>query len=134
MAETDALCRYMTVYSAGQRTVLMQQNELTNHLMILLTGSAEAVQTDNDGEVLSRLTLRPGDSWGELALLNGEPVTATCVSTEPVDFILMSRRAYKDLLLTFPRLANKLLLRFLHTTSKRLVEAQARPQDCAAHP
>ncbi|MFC7462344.1 cyclic nucleotide-binding domain-containing protein [Hydrogenophaga defluvii] len=128
LAETTALCRYMAVYSAGRHTRLMQQGELTNHLLIVLTGSAEAVQTNNDGSVCSRLSLAPGDSWGELALLNGEPVSATCVTTEPVDFLLITRSAYKDLLLTFPRLANKLLLRFLHTASKRLEWAQTRLQ------
>lgn len=132
LTDTEALCRHMAVYSAGRHTVLMSHGESADHLLILLTGAAEAVQTDEGGEVRSRLVLGPGDSWGELALLNGEPVTGTCVSTEPVDFLLMSRPAYKALLLTFPRVANKLLLRFLHTASRRLAGAPSRARACAS--
>lgn len=125
LAETTLLCSFMAVYSAHKNTVLMRQGESPDHMVILLTGSAEAVRTDADGTVTILHCMKPGESFGELAMLDGDPLGASCVSTEPVDFVLMSRQAFKDVLLTLPRLGNKLLMLFLHVVSQRLQAAES---------
>lgn len=70
-------------------------------------------------------SMKPGESFGELAMLDGDPLGASGVFTEPVDFVLMSRQAFKDVLLTLPRLGNKLLMLFLHVVSQRLQAAES---------
>lgn len=124
-AETTLLCSFMAVYSAHKNTVVMQQGESPEHMIILLTGAAEAMRTDADGTITSLHCLKPGESFGELAMLDGDPLRASCISTEPVDFVLISRQAFKDVLLTLPRLGNKLLMLFLHVVSQRLQIAES---------
>lgn len=125
LAETTLLCSFMAVYSAHKNTVVMRQGESPDHMIILLTGAAEAVRTDADGTTTSLHCMKPGESFGELAMLDGNPLRASCVSTEPVDFVLISRQAFKDVLLTLPRLGNKLLMLFLHVVSQRLALAES---------
>lgn len=125
LAETTLLCSFMAVYSAHKNTVVMKQGESPDHMIILLTGSAEAVRTDAEGTSTSLHCLKPGESFGELAMLDGDPLRSSCISIEPVDFILISRQAFKDVLLTLPRLGNKLLMLFLHVVSQRLQRTES---------
>lgn len=126
IAETQALCRFMAVYSAPTNTVLMHQDDAPDRMLILLTGGALAVRHEVDGSAVTLHSLKPGDSFGELAMLDGGPLRSTCSTTEPVDFVVLSRHAFRDVLITLPRLGNKLLMLFMHIVSQRLQEAELR--------
>lgn len=58
-------------------------------------------------------------------MLDNQPLRATCMSTEPVDFVVLSRDAFRDVLLTLPRLGSKLLMLFLRVASERLQLTEA---------
>ena len=120
LEETTLLCHFMAVYSAHTGAVLMPQGSAPQHMVILLTGKAQVVQTLANGGSVIRYALEPGGTFGELAMLDGQALHASCVSSEPVDFVVISRQAFRDLMLTLPRLANKLLLLFLHEAALRL--------------
>lgn len=126
MAETKALCRFMVVYSAPKNTVLMHQDDAPDRMLVLLTGGALAVRQEMDGSATTLHSLKPGDSFGELAMLDGGLLRSTCCTTEPVDFVVLSRQAFRDILITLPRLGNKLLMLFIHIVSQRLQEAEQR--------
>jgi CRP-like cAMP-binding protein len=125
LAETTLLCSFMAVCSAHKNTVLMRQGDSSDQMIILLTGAALAVRDDTDGTRTTLHYLKPGESFGELAMLDGALLRASCVSTEPVDFVLISRQAFRDVLITLPRLGNKLLMLFLHVVSQRLLAAES---------
>lgn len=125
LAETTLLCNFMAVYSTHKNTVLLEQGTAPSYMIILLTGSAKVVRTDADGQHHGLHDVMPGSTFGELAMLEDTPLRASCISAEPVDFVVLSRDAFKDILLTLPRLGNKLLLLFLHVASQRLRHAEA---------
>lgn len=125
LAETTLLCNFMAVYSAHTNTTLLHQGESPAYMIILLTGAARAVRVAPDGRRTWLHGLQPGGTFGELAMLDNEPLRASCVSTEPVDFVVLSRDAFRDVLLTLPRLGNKLLMLFLRSTSERLQLAES---------
>ena len=126
LAETTQLANFMGVYSAHMNTVLQAQGSTPEGMVILLTGSAEVVRTHPDGSQTRLRLLKPGDTYGELAMLEGAPLRASCVSLEPVDLVVISAQAFKDILLNVPRLGNKLLLLFLHIASQQLHAAEDR--------
>lgn len=130
-ADIHSLCNFMSVYAAGNNTAVMRQGESPDHMLILLTGAAVSVHTDVNGASLSCQALMPGECFGALSMIDGVPLRASCLSTEPVDFALMTRQAFNDLMLTRPRLGNQLLLRLLHVVSERLQRAASHSPVCA---
>ncbi len=123
-SETALLCNFMVCYAAPRDSILMHEGELGDYMLFLLTGSAAVLKTDNEGKVHRVAVVGPGESLGEMAMIDAEPRTATCVSLEPVDFALLTQQAFKDVLITLPRLGNKLLLLMMHVIAQRLRVAQ----------
>ena len=71
-------------------------------------GTAVAVAgTSPTGRRLSRMG--PGDFFGEMALLDGGPRTASVVAETPLTMIRLSRTAFRDLIRREPDVALKLL-------------------------
>jgi CRP-like cAMP-binding protein len=60
-----------------------------------------------------------------MSLIDGQARFATCISTEPVDFAVLDRKALNEVLVSQPRLGNKLLLLLLQLMAKRLRDSGA---------
>lgn len=88
---------------AGQ--LMVRQGERGRELFILLEGRA---RIECDGRVLSYL--EPGDWFGEIALLDGKPRSASVVIMEPAKMLVIDHRSFGPLLDTVPGLARKLLV------------------------
>jgi CRP/FNR family transcriptional regulator, cyclic AMP receptor protein len=70
----------------------------------------------------TRATLAPGDYFGEIALIDGQPRTATCTAVTPVHTLAIAQFNFVPLLKEHAGLAHKLLL---HLCSRlRAAEAQ----------
>ena len=54
-------------------------------------------------------TLRPGDFFGELALLDGAPRSATAVAIEPTETYILARDRFRELIATEPVMREALL-------------------------
>lgn len=82
-------------YRAGE--IIFHQGDLGDHFYIIQSGEVEILQTD-DGNAERRLAIRSaGESFGELALLNGIPRTSTVRCLTPVDVILLTRQDFSTL-------------------------------------
>lgn len=75
---------------------IIKQGEDGTVFYILVEGSAKAT-LDNDPST-SVLNYKPGDYFGELALLRGEPRAANVIAEENVKVILLDRKAFTRLL------------------------------------
>ena len=71
---------------------------------VILDGTADVVV---DGQTVNQL--RPGDWFGELALLDGAPRSATVTSLDGCEVAVLGVRMFRTLLREFPDLATQLL-------------------------
>jgi CRP-like cAMP-binding protein len=76
-------------YKAGQDIVT--QGKGGAGLFVLVSGGAEAVRVRADGTRTVVNTFGPTDFFGELALLDDEPRTATITATENTDCLVLSQ-------------------------------------------
>lgn len=83
---------------------VVQEGTAGHEAFIILEGSA---QVERKG--LTVATLGPGDHFGELALLDGGPRTATVLATSPMRVLVLGRREFSGALDSVPGLAHKLL-------------------------
>ena len=72
---------------------------------VIVEGEAEVVSPD--GRVVA--TLRPGEFFGEISLLDGGPRTASVVAATPLRMLSLSRSAFREMIEVEPRVAVGLL-------------------------
>lgn len=120
MNETALLCNFMVCYSAPRGTELLTEGGKGDFMIFLLTGTAEMVLTDDYGSRHRVALLGPGVPAGHMSMITGRPRSSSCVAMDPVDVVVLSRQAFNDILVTLPRLGNKLMLVMLHGLSERL--------------
>ena len=92
----------------------------TGNQMYVVLGGKVGVYADN--KCISSLTM--GDMFGEMALVNKEPRTATVTALEDSHLFVLSETVF-DKLMT-KRVAIRMLLNIVHTLSKRLKDSNAR--------
>lgn len=72
---------------------------------VIVEGEVEVVSPD--GRVVA--TLRPGEFFGEISLLDGGPRTASVVAATPLRMLALSRSAFREMIEVEPRVAVGLL-------------------------
>lgn len=122
--ETRLLCAHMTCFAAPRGTVLLREGDDPSFMLIVMTGRIEMVMHDDAGQVHRIASVGPGRTIGEMSMIDQTPRSLTCMAAEPVDVVMLTRQAFRDILLTTPRLGNKLLLAVLHSLADRLHRAQ----------
>ncbi|MEP6807181.1 MAG: Crp/Fnr family transcriptional regulator [Chloroflexota bacterium] len=78
--------------------VIFHQGDLGDSLHVVTTGAVKIVLPSPEGEEAIIATLRPGDFFGELALLDGAPHSATATAVEPVETLSLARTPFHRLL------------------------------------
>jgi CRP-like cAMP-binding protein len=84
---------------------LTRLGETGREFFVLLEGEAVVTQ---DGNTIN--TLRKGDFFGEIALVEDMPRTATVTATAPVRVLVITDRAFKRLLENQPEIQRKVLV------------------------
>lgn len=89
--------------------VLIRQGELGDDLMVIVSGT---VGVERDGAKVN--TLGTGDFFGEIALVDRGPRTATVTATTPSRLLVINHRDFHALMDEFPEVAAQVLLTLAH--------------------
>ena len=88
--------------------VIFHQGDPGDALHVITGGSVKIVLPSAEGDEAIIATLQPGDFFGELALLDGEPRSATAVAVEPSETLSLPRDALHELVERHPELRDAL--------------------------
>ena len=110
-------------YGKGQ--FIFQQGDPGLCLYLVESGKVKIASFSSEGKGLVLNLLGPGDFFGELALLDGEPRSADAVAQEPCQLLLLQRDDFMDFLEARPHVAIKLLA----TVSRRLRHTTQQAED-----
>jgi CRP-like cAMP-binding protein len=83
---------------------LTRQGERGREFFVLLDGEAEVRR---NGRKVA--TMRPGDFFGEIALVSNRPRTATVTTTNPVRVLVIKDTDFRLVLLRTPQIALKVM-------------------------
>lgn len=89
--------------------VLIRQGELGDDLMILTKG---LVGVERDGKKVNKLG--PGEFFGEIALIERGPRTATVTTETPCRLLILNHRSFHSVMEEFPEVAAQVLLTLAH--------------------
>jgi CRP-like cAMP-binding protein len=90
--------------------VIFHQGDPGDSLHVVASGAVKILLPSTEGEEAIIATLRPGDFFGELALLDGATRSATAAALEPTETLVLPRPVLMDLLGTVPGLGDFLLV------------------------
>ena len=94
----------------GFGDVIVRQGEETEAFYVLVSGRVRVVKMREQGDEIAMATLRPGDSFGEAALLEGGARTATIRCSTAADVTRLNRTDFLALLEANPDLKRSLEL------------------------
>ncbi len=99
-------------YTFGQPIV--NEGEPADAFYVLTAGSARVLKRGRGGEEISLGLLRPGDSFGEMALLEETPRTATVRASGDVQALKLDQAAFRALVQAQPAIRSQLELQIKH--------------------
>jgi CRP-like cAMP-binding protein len=104
-SQLTEIARICTPLSVDAGRVLAREDEIGNDFVVVAEGEAEA---SIRGAVVSKIG--PGSFFGEMALLDGGPRTATVTSQTPMLLLVLDRREFDTLLDTaIPSVGRRML-------------------------
>jgi CRP/FNR family cyclic AMP-dependent transcriptional regulator len=122
--EIALLSEYLECFGVPRQAAVLREGDEGDFLVILITGKAEIVKLHEGVEKIV-YELKPGDVIGEMSLVDGQKRFASCVTTEPSDFAVLTHDSLNSMLADHPRLGNKFLLMLLSLSTSRLRHATA---------
>jgi type IV pilus assembly protein PilB len=88
------------------QSVIVREGGAGDAAFVILNGLVAVRRRDKDSGLEFTLTeLRPGEMFGEMALLTGKPRTATVVALEPTTCAVLERSNFEQVLRAHPMLA-----------------------------
>jgi CRP/FNR family cyclic AMP-dependent transcriptional regulator len=110
--DADALGRV----AATLRTRRFRRGEVVFHagdpgdaLFLIMSGEIKISLPSETGDEAILASLRPGDVFGELALLDGAPRSATATALVATEIVVLPRAAFRELIATEPAVRDALL-------------------------
>lgn len=101
----DDLLRRMQIRSRPASTLLVAQDEPGDSMFLLVEGRARVVIFGENGRELTLASLRAGDVFGELSLLDSRPRSANVVAIDDVTVLALGRDAFAAHIQRFPQTA-----------------------------
>jgi CRP-like cAMP-binding protein len=88
--------------------VIFHQGDPGDALHVITAGAVKILLPSPDGEEAIIATLKAGDFFGELALLDGQPRSATATAVEPTETLSLPRDIFRELVEKHPELRDAL--------------------------
>ncbi len=111
LSEVDiqALARLTTRRRYPKDTVVFFENEQGDTLFMILEGRVRVTILGDDGREVILSVLSPGDFFGEIALLDNEPRSATAIAAEDSELLLLQRNEFQGAMSENPSISGALI-------------------------
>jgi CRP-like cAMP-binding protein len=108
-AMLDNIGRGMRPRRFRRGEVIFHLGDPGDALFVVVSGAVKITLPSEAGDEAILATLRPGDFFGELALLDGAPRSASAAALEPTETLVLPRDRFRDLVATEPAIRDALL-------------------------
>lgn len=98
-------------YAAGD--YIFFEGDLESHFYIIETGEVQIFTKNNNGKRIDICKIMPGESFGEFALLDKKPRSASAQALTEVTLIKVSERGYEELLGELPIWSSSMMRSFI---------------------
>jgi CRP/FNR family cyclic AMP-dependent transcriptional regulator len=105
-----------------KNTILFSEGDKTDSLYIICDGKVKVTINDNEGKELILSMLGTGEYFGEMALLDDEPRSASVMTKETTQLLIISKKDFMDIFSSNPIAFNLLkgLINRLREANKKI--------------
>lgn len=107
--DRDAINKLAVTRSYAKNTMIMCEGDLSDSLYIVLSGKVKVFLSDEEGKEVTLNTQGPGEYFGELAMLDEAPRSASVVTIEETKLAAVSKAAFDECLENNPKIALTLI-------------------------
>jgi CRP-like cAMP-binding protein/rhodanese-related sulfurtransferase len=119
----EAICRAVQEKEVPRGTVIFREGDPGDSLYVLRSGRVRVFRKDEQGMQIDLSVQGPGESFGEMALLTGEPRSADVETLENSELLVIPREDFERILRDYPAISKafvKEMRRWLLRDEKRL--------------
>lgn len=107
--DRDTLARRMKVKRYARDEVIFHRDDPAGHLYVIVAGTVKIALPDENGREVVVAIERGGDAFGELALFDDSPRSATVTALADTEVLLLARRDFLDVLERNPPAMSRML-------------------------
>ena len=126
LAEMRLLAHFMQAYRAEPGIEIVREGESGDFMMLLIEGRIEVFKQDRWNAPRLIALIAPGETLGEMSMVDGEPRFSTCVAAERCMIAVLTRESLARIILEQPILGAKILMELVLMLSQRLRQTSSR--------
>ena len=119
-ADFAAASGYFSISTIAQGEEIFHEGDAGSFMCIIHTGQVSVQKTNGDGQLVTLATLRSGRSFGEMAVLDGERRSASCVAASHCQLLNLGKDSLEKMINDAPKIAAKIIRALAVALSKRL--------------
>ena len=130
--ELEIVRQATRTYAAAEGEVVFAEGDQSDFICFVVEGRLDVIQKTSGGRAVSVSVLDSGESFGEMALMEKSPRSATLQALDPSSLVILDRPKFEVLIQDKPEVAVKLLMGLCRMLSKKLRQTNLRLIDCMA--
>jgi CRP/FNR family cyclic AMP-dependent transcriptional regulator len=123
----EEIAHYARLFQVPRNTEVVHAGDTTNDIYVVLTGTLKVQISDQDGREVILSQLSHGDMFGEMGAIDDHPRSATVVTTQVCDLVVIPKEDFKRCLASNFDVA----LHIIRSLTKRLREADRKIESLA---
>ena len=107
-AELAAIAAVTKEQAYSEDRIVINQGDVGETVFLIINGQVEVIKELTDGDELFLDKIESGDAFGEMALLENEPRSATVRTTKASSFLMLNQQEFNETVLEYPKIALKI--------------------------
>jgi len=118
--ELESLAVYVRVHTASKQALVCREGDAGDSLFIIVQGTVDIVKRDAADRQKNIAAIGPGQTLGEMSLLDGEARSATARAANDAVLLSVQKADLDRMVREKPGLAVKFIIKLARTLSQRL--------------
>ena len=111
---------YFSISAIAQGEAIFREGDAGSFMCIIHSGQVAVQKTGPDDQPVTIATLRSGRAFGEMAVLDGERRSASCIAASDCQLLNLGKDSLEKMLNDAPKIAAKIIRALAVSLSKRL--------------
>jgi CRP-like cAMP-binding protein len=124
--DIQSLAEYMGLYRAQPGETIIREGDNGDFMLLIVRGEVDILKKGFGREQQHMTNVGSGMTIGEMSMIDGEPRFASCRTTQPTTFAVLTRDSMAKIILEQPSLGSKILVKLVTMLSARLRQTSAK--------
>jgi len=118
--DIESVSKYVHAYEADKNTLLFQEGDPGNFVCLVVEGNVGIFKEDSNAEAKCVALVGKGKTLGEMAIIDNEPRSATCITATSCQLIILTKENFLRIIAEQPALGVKIVMKIARLLSQRL--------------